>query len=48
MSVCDLGVNDQFCGLILQSLFRVFEFTAVDPLSVDKFPYLCDDLAGPF
>ena len=48
MFVCDFGVEDQFLGVIVQCFSCVLEFTAGEPLSVYDFPYLCDDLAGPF
>ena len=46
--VCDFGVKDQFIGVIAQRLSRVIEFTEVEPLSVDEFPDLRDELDGPF
>ena len=46
--VYDFGVKDQFIGVIIQLFSRVLEFVAVDPLAVDEFPYLCDELSGPF
>ena len=46
--VYDFGVKDHFLGVIAQFFSRVLEFTAVEPLSVDEYPYLCDELDGPF
>ena len=48
MFVYDLSVKDQFLGVIVQCFYRVIEFTAVEPLSVDESPDLCDELTGPF
>ena len=45
---CDLDIKDQFLGVIAQHFYCMIYFTAVEPLAVDKFPYLCDELAGPF
>ena len=42
------GVGDQLLGVILQQLYRMLEFTMVEPLAVDNFPSLCNELAGPF
>ena len=46
--VCNLCVKDQFPGVIIQRFSCVLDFTEVGPLDVDEFPYLCDELAGPF
>ena len=48
MFACDFGVNDQIFGVIIQRFSRMLEFTVVEPLAVDEFPYFCDELAGPF
>ena len=48
MFVCDIGVEDQFLGVIVQRFFHVLEFTAVYIFSVDESPNLCDELSGPF
>ena len=34
--------------MIVEHLPHVIKFTAVEPLSVDEFPDLGDDLTGPF
>ena len=44
--ICDFGVEDEFLGIIIQCFPCVLEFTAVDPLSVNEFPDLCDELSG--
>ena len=41
-------VDNQFLGVIVQYLSNVLEFTVVDPLAIDEFTDLCDELAGPF
>ena len=46
--VCDLGVNDQPLGVIVQYFYLMLEFTAMDPLSVYESTDLCDELTGPF
>ena len=48
MFVYDFGGGYQFLGVIVQRLSCVIEFTTEEPLYVDKFPDLCDELAGPF
>ena len=48
MFIFDLGVEDQFPGVIIQRFSCVVEFTAVEPLAVNEFPDLCDELACPF
>ena len=48
MFICDFGVEDKFLGIIAQRFSRVFEFTAMDPLAITKFPDLFDELACPF
>ena len=48
MFICDLGVKDKFIGVIIQRLSCVLEFTMVEPLSIDKFQYFCDESTGPF
>ena len=46
--IFDLGVEDQFPGVIIQRFSCVVEFTVVYPLAVNEFPDLCDELAGSF
>ena len=41
------GLENQFLGVIIQRFSCVLEFTAVDPLDVNEFRDLCDELAGP-
>ena len=48
MFICDFCTEDKFLGIIFQGLFCVFSLTVVEPLSVNEFPDLCDELAGPF
>ena len=48
MFICDFGVEDKLLGIIVQMSSFVFEFTAVEPLAVNEFPDLCDELDGPF
>ena len=48
MFIYDLSVKDQFLGVIIQKLSYMIEFTAVETFSINEFPYLCDELAGPF
>ena len=48
MFVFDISVKDKFLGVTVQCLSHMLEFTAVEPLSVDEYPYLCDELTGPF
>ena len=48
VSVCYLGFDFQLLGVVAQQFSCVIEFTDVEPLSVDEFPDLCDELAGPF
>ena len=48
MFVYDFGIGDHFLGVNFQRLSCVIEFTTEEPLYVDKFPDLCDELAGPF
>ena len=48
MLICDFVVKDQFLGVITQIFFCVVDFTDVDPLAVNGFPDLCDELADPF
>ena len=48
MFLCDFGVDDQFLGMIVQRFSLMLEFTVVEPLTVDEFPDLCDDLTGLF
>ena len=48
MFICDIGFEDQFLGVIIQRFSCVLEFTKVEPLAVNEFPYLCGELAGPF
>ena len=48
MFVCDLGADDQFLGVIVQCFSRLLEFDRVETLSADEYPYLCDELTGPF
>ena len=47
MFICDFGVKDNFLSVITQRFSCVIDFTAVDPLAVNEFPDLCDELAGP-
>ena len=42
MFVCDISVNDQLLGVIVQGLSHIIDFTAVESLSVDDSPDLCD------
>ena len=46
--ICDFGIEDQFLGVIIQRFYSVIGFTTVDPLAVNEFPDLCDELAGSF
>ena len=48
MFVYDFGVKYQFFGVIIQRFSCVLEFTALEPLEVKEFPYLCYELTGPF
>ena len=48
MFVCDIDVKNQFLGVILQCFYGIIEFTAVKPLFVDEYPYLCDELTVSF
>ena len=48
MFICDFGNVNNFLSVIIQHFSCMLEFTAVEPLSVNEFPYLCDELAGPF
>ena len=48
MFIYDFGVEDQFLSVIIQHSYRVFNFTAVEPLDVDNFPDLCDESARTF
>ena len=48
MFVCDFDVEDQFLGVIIQRFSCVIKFTAVEPLALNEFPYLCDELDDPF
>ena len=47
MFVYNFVVKDQFLGVIVQCFSRMLGFTAIEPLSVDESPYLCDELTGP-
>ena len=47
MFIDHFGVENQFLGVIIQRFSCVLEFTAVDPLDVNEFRDLCDELAGP-
>ena len=44
----DFSAKDQFLGVIFQLFYCVLEFTVFDPLDVNEFPDLCDDLDGLF
>ena len=46
--IYDYAAKHQFFGIFVQRFSSMFEFTEVDPLAVNVFPYLCDKLAGPF
>ena len=46
--ICDVNVEDQLLGIIIQCFSCMFEFTVVYPLAVNEFPYFCDELAGSF
>ena len=46
--VCDFGSGDHFVGMISQRLSLVIDFSVMDPLAVDEFLDLCDELVGPF
>ena len=48
MFIRDFGIENQFLSIIVQHLYCVFEFNAVEPLTVNNFPDLCDELAGTF
>ena len=48
MFIYYFGVEDQFLVFITQCFSCMIEFTAVELLSVNEFPDLCDELAGPF
>ena len=48
MFIYDFGFDYQFLGVIIQSFYCVLGFTAVEPLAINEFPDLCDDLDGPF
>ena len=46
--VCDFGVKDQLLGVIVQRFSCVLEFNLLEPLDVDEFPDLCEELTGQF
>ena len=46
--ILDFAVKDQFFGVINQCFSCVLAFTVVEPLVVNEFPDLCDELADPF
>ena len=48
MFVCDIGVEDQFLGIIGHRFSCVLEFIDVEPLSMGESPDLCDELTVPF
>ena len=48
MFIRDFGVEDYSLSIIVQHFSCVFKFNAEDPLSVNEFPDLCDEFAGPF
>ena len=45
--ICDFGIEDQFLGVIIQRFSLVLQFTAVNPLALNEFTDLCDELAVP-
>ena len=46
MFVYDIGVKDKFLGVIVRCFYRMFEFTVVEPLSLDESPDLCVEFTG--
>ena len=44
--ICDFGIEDQFLGVLIQRFSLVLQFTEVNPLALNYFTDLCDELAG--
>ena len=47
MFIYDFGVKDHFLDVTVQQFSCMIDFTAVDPLVVDNFTDLYDELAVP-
>ena len=46
--VYNFGVEDKFLGVIVQRFSCMLDFDEVETLSIYEFPYLSDELTGPF
>ena len=48
MFINDFFIEDKLISIIVQHFSCVFMFTMVEPLAVNEFTDLCDELASPF
>ena len=48
MFVCNIGVKDKLLGVIIQCVYHMLDFIAMNPFYVDDSPDLYDELTGSF